>query len=42
VTDHVDLSGMTDAEKADLYAKQVQDMRDRQPTGQDSGDTTAR
>lgn len=33
--DRVDITSMTDAEKAAMYEKQRQDMVDRQPQGKD-------
>lgn len=41
MTDRVDISNMTDAEKADMYAEQVQDMNDRAPKGDASGSAKA-
>lgn len=41
MTERVDITNMTDAEKADMYAEQLKDMNDRAPKGdQGSGTTT--
>lgn len=40
MTDRVDISSMTDTEKADMYAEQVKDMNDRAPKGDQASGTT--
>jgi len=38
VADRVDISSMTDAEKAEYYRETVQDMRRREPSGPPADD----